>query len=461
LHESVVPVGGWITGAVMAGNVLGDELRRQQGMIIGAVRGPLSRVLLAELERVLGAHGFARRGDGVLLVACSGGLDSVVLAHAAVELFGGRRVVVGHVDHAVRAGSADDAAFVAAFAAELGVERATVRLPVGPATEARLRALRYDALASMAEAHGAQLVATAHTEDDQAETVLLSLLRSTHVEGLRGMPERRGDVVRPLLHVPRRVVRARAEAEGLAWRDDPSNKEPRYLRNRVRKELMPLLELRYRPGIARRLAALARELELLVPRDAEAPEHDAGTLARRVTATAAGTSARRGQFPQTLHVAPVESVTVPSSPSVCIEHRPWAGGPVPDGRATAVFDAELLESPVIRGARPGDRVRPFGFDGHKKLSELLRAAGVPPGARAGYPVVGDRGGAIVWVPGIARSNVAPVSSLTRNVWVFWMDGQSSLLQDGPRSVTLNRPEPRASIEGQDHRPAKEPGQDDE
>ncbi|MCK6547190.1 tRNA lysidine(34) synthetase TilS [Myxococcota bacterium] len=420
-------------------------------------------MILAEVERVLGAHGFARRGDDVVLVACSGGLDSIVLAHAVVELFGARRVVVGHVDHAVRAGSAEDAAFVEAFARALGAGFATTRLPPGPASEDRLRTLRYEALASMAEAHGARFVLTAHTEDDQAETVLLALVRSTHVEGLRGMPVRRGNVLRPMLHVPRRVIRARADTEGLAWRDDPSNREPWYLRNRVRKELLPLLESRYRPGISRRLAALAAELEALVPRapDVGSPAADAGSPARRTMPRSAGTSGRRGEFPQTLPVAPAEPAQVPEAPSVCFTQRPWAGGPVPDGRSTAVFDAELLESPVIRGARPGDRVEPFGFDGHKKLSELLRAAGVPTGARPGYPVVADQDGAIVWVPGIVRSVAAPVSSLTRNVWVFWMDGRSSLLQDGPRSVTLNRPEPRSSIEGQDHRPAKEPGQDDE
>jgi tRNA(Ile)-lysidine synthetase-like protein len=389
----------------------------------------VSSMLLGEVERVLGEHGVNRRGDDVVLVACSGGIDSVVLAHATVEILGARRVVLGHVDHATRESSREDAKFVADFSRQLGVEHLIMRLTPGVASEERLRELRYRALESAQKSSGARFLLTAHTEDDQAETVLIALIRSTQLDALGGIPRQRGSILRPLLDVPREEVRRYAIARALAHVEDPTNREPEYLRNRVRKELLPLLERRYRPGIARRLARLAAEVRR-----------------ERESKSAAAIDAAVPHVPR---------------PAIRFERRTWTGGPLPEDPSSAIFDADVLETPVVRGARPGDRIEPLGMCGHRKLRDVLREAQVPAAERDDFPVVARADGAVVWVPGAARSGDAPVGPLTRSVWVFWMSTEArpeggviqedhdadgaAQLQVASERVTLD-PKPRARQE---------------
>jgi tRNA(Ile)-lysidine synthetase-like protein len=367
-------------------------------------------VLLGEVERVLKHCGVSRDGDEVLLVACSGGPDSMALAHAVMTLLGGRRVVLGHVDHAVRPGSAQDAELVRAFAERLGVRVLVERIAPKKDSEAELRRWRYDTLERMRESVGARFVLTAHTEDDQAETVLLALLRSARPESLRGMPRRRGRIVRPMLRLARREVRRYVAEHRVAFVEDPSNPEPRYLRNRIRKELLPLIERRYRSGFGRRVARLARRM-----------------------------AAEPVQIP---HPSARVSKEAARPRSIGCDRRPWTGGALPDGRESAVFDADLLKLPSIRATRPGDRVAPFGMAGRRKVRDLLRESGVPVEIRNNFLVVADETDDVVWVPGVIRSKAAPVGPLTRSVWVFWIGGGSHQLQVEPRSVTLG-PENRA------------------
>lgn len=212
-----------------------------------------------------------RRGDAVA-VALSGGLDSVVLLHLLrfplrdLEI----RLSAVHVDHAMRPGSAADAAWVRGLCRAWDVPLREERLAVAPRSEAEARRARYDALHRLAPPHAA--IATAHHMDDQAETVLLRIARGSGLRGLRAIAPRRGRVVRPLLPFPRRALESYAAATALAWRDDPTNRDDAYARNRIRHRLLPALEAG-RPGAARRLAALAREA-----RRAEAAWDD--TLAR-------------------------------------------------------------------------------------------------------------------------------------------------------------------------------------
>jgi tRNA(Ile)-lysidine synthase len=118
------------------------------------------------------------------------------------------------------------------------------------------REARYAFLGELAERHRAD-VATAHTLDDASETVLINLLRGSGLAGARGIPARRGAVVRPLLGERRAALRGMLDAAGIAYRDDPSNADPAFLRNRVRAELLPLLEA-LRPGAAEQLARFSR-----------------------------------------------------------------------------------------------------------------------------------------------------------------------------------------------------------
>lgn len=354
-------------------------------------------MILAVVERALAALGVERRGESRVLVACSGGADSVVLAHAACTLLGARRVILGHVDHAVRAGSADDARFVAAYAVRLGATALASRLEPGPDDEARLRELRYAALEVQRVEAGAQLILTAHTADDQAETVLLGIIRTAHPTALTGIPRVRGVIARPLLDAPRAAVRPYARAHGLSWREDPTNSEPRWLRNRLRKELLPLIEARYRSGFAQRLVGLAAAMDALI---------DGDRAAGRAPASSPSNS-----------VAP-PLVVDPMLADITIERRPWTHQALPPDARTAVFDAEALDRVVVRGIRPGDRIRPMGLGGSKKLQDVLVDAKVPREARARVQVAADPSGEVVWVPGLARAAAAPVTARTTQVWIM-------------------------------------------
>lgn len=361
-------------------------------------------MIVAEVARTLAAVGVERRGESRVLVACSGGADSVVLAHAAVVHLGARRVVLGHVDHAVRAGSPADAAWVEGYAARLGAESCVTRLEPGPDDEARLRVARYAALEAQRAAAGAAWILTAHSADDQAETVLLGLIRGPHPRVLAGMPARRGPILRPLLEVPRATIRAYAARAHLDWREDPSNPEPRWLRNRLRKELLPLIEARYRAGFAARLARLAAEL---------GSSDDASPIGGPDVLRAPGGPAPRGR---TNRPAPPPVV---SPVEIAIERRAWSATPLPAGPAVALFDADVLDRLVVRAIRPGDRIRPMGLGGSKKLQDVLVDAKVPREARDGlwvaaHPATGE----VVWVPGLARSEVAPVTTSTTQVWIL-------------------------------------------
>lgn len=177
-----------------------------------------------------------------MVVACSGGADSLgllVLAHAT-----GLEPIAVHVDHGLRADSADDAQVVAHAASRLGVAWQTVRVHVEPGgnLEARARDARYRALAVAREQTGASAILVAHTADDQAETVLINLMRGSGTAGLAGMARRQGNVVRPLLHLRRAEVRAVVERAGLPIAEDPSNADRRWQRAWIRHDVLPMLE---------------------------------------------------------------------------------------------------------------------------------------------------------------------------------------------------------------------------
>ncbi|HEY6609042.1 MAG TPA: tRNA lysidine(34) synthetase TilS, partial [Candidatus Limnocylindria bacterium] len=193
------------------------------------------------------------------VLAVSGGPDSMALLVGASARPG---ATVAHLDHALRADSAADATFVADAARALGLPCEQRRVDVaaearrdGRSIEDAARRARYRFLEEVAPDDA--LIATAHTADDAAETVMLNLLRGSGLTGARGIPPRRGRIVRPLLGERRATLRALLEESGVAYRLDPSNDDPAHLRNRVRAELMPLLEA-LRPGAVDRIGEFAR-----------------------------------------------------------------------------------------------------------------------------------------------------------------------------------------------------------
>ncbi len=185
-----------------------------------------------------------------IVAAVSGGLDSVVLLRIlhglADEL--GFSITVAHLDHALRVDSVEDATFVKELGAELGLPVVTERIDVGAvATSRRMgieeaaREARYAFLDRTAGGIGAGRVALGHTADDQAETILFRLARGTGLEGLRGMDAVSGKIIRPLLYTSRADVRGYAESHGLRWREDATNLDLRFSRNRIRQRVLPEL----------------------------------------------------------------------------------------------------------------------------------------------------------------------------------------------------------------------------
>ena len=223
----------------------------------------VAAVRVAVRRALRGLTGTTR--DGTVLVACSGGADSLALLSATV--FGTRRspfrVVGVTVDHGLQEESAAQADHVVAQMAGLGAdETATVRVTVDPGPrgiEAGAREARYAALGQLAIHFGSDAVLLGHTLDDQAETVLLGLTRGSGGRSIAGMRRRfRRDGVlfaRPLLDLTRADTEAACRAEGIAWWEDPHNSDPRFVRSRIRHTVLPMLERELGPGVA---AALAR-----------------------------------------------------------------------------------------------------------------------------------------------------------------------------------------------------------
>jgi tRNA(Ile)-lysidine synthetase-like protein len=198
----------------------------------------------------------------LILVACSGGPDSLALAAALAFLAPrtGWRAGAVTVDHGWRAGSAEHAQLVADRCRGLGLDPVAVLSAPTARSEGAARDARRLALSGYAAEHGAAAVLLGHTRDDQAETVLLRLARGSGGRSLAGMPRRDARYRRPLLALPRTTTLAACAALGLAPWHDPANDDPAFARTRVRTVLLPALERELGPGIA---AALARTADLL------------------------------------------------------------------------------------------------------------------------------------------------------------------------------------------------------
>lgn len=428
-----------------------------------------STAVEAAVRRALDAASLGRPAT-TLVVALSGGPDSVALTTALARLARTRgfSLVAAHLDHGLREGSAADAAFCTRLCEALQVPLRTATADVqgrarreGGGLEQAARRERYAFLRAVKAEAGAEAIAVAHTCDDQAETVLLRLLRGAGRTGLAAMRPRSAGLVRPMLGVSRQQVMAHLRARGFWWRDDPTNADTRLLRNRVRHELLPLLEARFNPAARRTLAraatVLAAEQELLESLAGElfarttrvrrgravidraalaaAPDALARLVLRRALRAAGGlrgvagihverllalARARNGsgrrlplpggrearvQFAE-LEVGPVQAPWAPFESVLSVPGRVE----LPDGtRLTARVAAgpvaergwsvvALPDEPlVVRTRRPGDRVRAAGRE--RSLKKMLLEGRVPAAQRERLPVVAA-GSRVVWFPGL-------------------------------------------------------------
>jgi tRNA(Ile)-lysidine synthase len=314
-------------------------------------RAPAALRLVADrAARALAAAGAPAAGDG-LAAAVSGGADSLALLHALRTLAGPRgwRLAVVTVDHGLRSGSAADAAFVVDHAKALGLEaRLEILAPADleahrhAGQEGAARAARYQALWRAAGELGCGWLATGHTLDDQAETVLLQLLRGAGPDGLAGMTVRSGRLLRPLLGVRRAETRDCCAAIGVEPREDPTNQEPGPLRNRVRQRLLPLLE-ELRPAaavtLARAAALAADERDWLDP-----------LVAAALAATQVGTA---GPGAVALDAGALAELPLALARRVVRAAARQAGAAPPDAEATDRVLALATGSARAASARPG------------------------------------------------------------------------------------------------------------
>ena len=425
--------------------------------------------LLEELVRAVEGDRLFPAG-GTVLLACSGGGDSVAMAAMVARLRGrlGVEAVLGHVNHGLRGRSADeDEAFVRDLADSLELDFRRRRADV--AEERRLRGggvmevarrLRYEALRAMADEVGAEAIATAHTADDRAETLLLNLARGAGPRGLSGPRVRRDDgVVRPMIAMRRGDLRDWLRERGLGWREDRSNEDRRFRRVKVRKELIPWLEANLNPRVVERLAETARLLDG-VSSVAEA-DAAAGLERARVASPAGETWLDRAVL-ATYHRASRCMIVAAALRELIGEGRPVAlaridavlerdrdaqlapgirlrvlderivvsneqfqqdelaettlaigatievGGwsfqveracPDPAIRGRWVAELGEVDPPLtIRSRRAGDRFRPAGGPGERKLSDYMIDRKIPKRSRPGVPVLSDRKG-ILWIAG--------------------------------------------------------------
>jgi tRNA(Ile)-lysidine synthetase-like protein len=406
-------------------------------------------------------RGFARHHGlfhpGPLVLAVSGGTDSTALALIAAQLRDefGLVLHVAHFDHRARPrAAAQDAAFVSELANHISAPIRFGRAEAKPRNEDDARRARYAFLRRVAREIGATAIATGHTKDDQAETVLLHLTRGAGIDGLAGMRPDRDGIVRPLLAITRADTTAVVRSARITAREDPTNRSLRFARNRVRHRVLPQLAL-LNPDVVdaiARLADAAAATADLVRADADdalegAVEDDRVVLDRlpldsgaKQRALAQWWEQRTGRRLAARHRAALValsadtrgsksldlpgaralreygylSIATPEAPggsdgAIALRRgatADWHGWHFALDRPTASpggeiarFSAEVADQIVIRSRRPGDRL---GGRNRSKVQDVFTDAKVPSRLRDTWPLVAA-GSDVLWVPGLTAA----------------------------------------------------------
>ena len=441
---------------------------------------PQAADLLPQLRQLAPERG-GLLPDESLLLALSGGIDSVVLLDLLCRLreHSPHRIVALHLNHQLRPQSDLDEAHCRRLCEQaelpLHVHREAVAAQAsqsGLGLEGTARAIRYARLEAARRELGLDTIVTAHHRDDHLETLLLWLFRGTGLRGMHGIRARAGGLVRPLRGFERAQILAYAQWRGLAWREDESNAEPRFLRNRIRHEVLPQLGEVFGPQAHAHLLAFAeraaedaslldelveallaglqlpdaagrmrfslphwRELDPRLQRlclrqllySARRADHspqrldaaDWQRLAEFTLTAAAGRSMpiggggwlRVGRHELELELGPRE----PAEFELRLDSLPSPGAVLNLGEQTAYFDADQLRFPLrLRSLLPGDRMRPVEQRGLRRLVDILREAGVPNWRRAGSLIVEDAD-RIIWAVGHAIDATSRPTGQTQRV----------------------------------------------
>lgn len=373
-----------------------------------------------------------RVGPGLYGVACSGGADSLVLADAAIRVAGPAHVVVVTIDHGLMPGAADAAARVAAWARQQGAAAVVRSVAVArrPSLEAAARQARYAALDALADELGLACVLLGHTARDQAETVLLRLLRGTGPAGLAAIPAQRGRFMRPLLAIDRAAIDTYAAARGLPVWHDPMNDDRRLARVRVRRDVLPALRRenpRLDAALVRLASSAAEWLEVIdglarpfarFPIDAAALAAQPVAIRKRALSLALEAA---GLDYDAVHLEQLDRLTTAADRGqMSVDVR---GGAIV--RTYGVVSVAGRDQPTqaalaaphagyeLRTWRAGDRMRPARLKGRsRKLSDLYIDAKVPRVARAQARVlVRSSDATIVWAEHLGAAFGEPCADL--------------------------------------------------
>ncbi len=451
----------------------------------------LDQMILTIRERLL-----VRPGESIVL-SLSGGPDSTCMAHLLARIRGewNLKLHFAHFNHELRGSESEgDERFVRSLGKSLGVSTTCRALPIpskrkrGDSLQAHARTLRYEALEEIRAGGGYDLIATGHTRNDRAETLIYNLLRGSGVRGLGGIPIRTGRIIRPILEIDRAEIENFLSTENLESRDDSSNQTTGYDRNRIRHNVIPELERimgraivsplvrtaematdisafletvargwleesarfdekrrewRIPPDSLRQLPrAVAREVLLLAGRDIAGHrkgfsfegierilQHEPGEEATRVTVSGGlevrfdGTALRLGPAtgepePYDVPISLMDRVTLPWGGTIetCkVPRGEKHENPAEAGPWRVFLDAgSIVGSLRVRSREPGDRLRPLGAPGSKKLQDLLVDREIPRWDRDSIPIIADEAG-IIWVAGVEIADRMRLTSRTSEI----------------------------------------------
>lgn len=416
------------------------------------------------------------------LVAVSGGIDSMVLAHLCRS--SNLQFDVAHVNFGLRGEASDgDEAFVWKTGQSWGIRVFTHKFETEKeAAEKHLsiqmaaRQLRYAWFETLCDAHGYTCIATGHNLNDQVETLLINLKRGTGIQGLTGIPKRQGRVVRPLAFATRAEIESYALENGIVWREDSSNAQTEYTRNRIRHTILPVFEalnpnfLHTSERTMERLSADSRNLDAFIA--TTFPSFDASTsptfisigaltalpspagvlrrllqnmqftedqieqLSRKLyergfeIISEAGkcrlgvekdvlrldlSNATAGQEEAMIIQADDVMVSLPNGKKLILSPT-IPGPPFPDGKETVSVDYDQLVFPLtVRKWTPGDVFQPFGMQGKsQKIQDFLVNQKVSKREKEELLLLVNGDGAIVWIPGYRSDERFKIGPETRN-----------------------------------------------